>query len=214
MVFAFTNQKKKSTLESVENPATLRKTEKDVHVFVIGAVLCKCVICSEREFWSKERSSDWRERIVPQFTPDEWKENFRVCPETFKYLCHKIRPELCKKSAVMRTPISVEWRVAITLWRLVMNIDYRSIGHLFRVGRCTACSIVNEVCTVIVQRRFKQYISIPSGDILDEVVEGFADVWGFLQCAGPVDGSHIAIQAPSECAKDYYNCKGFHSILV
>ena len=33
MVFAFTNQKKKSTLESVENPAISRKAEKDVHVF-------------------------------------------------------------------------------------------------------------------------------------------------------------------------------------
>ena len=46
------------------------------------------------------------------------------------------------------------------------------------------------------------------------MVHGFEDVWGFPQCAGAIDGSHIPIQAPSECAKDYYNRKGFHSILV
>ena len=135
-------------------------------------------------------------------------------PETFRYLCNKIRPELSKKSTVMRIPISVERRVAITLWRLATNMDYRSIGHLFGVARCTACSIVNEVCTVIVQRLFKQYVSIPSGDSLNEVVQGFADIWGFPQCAGAIDGSHIPIQAPTECAKDYFNRKGFHSILV
>ena len=91
-----------------------------------------------------------------------------------------------------------------------------NIGRLFGDARCTACPIVNEMCTVIVQRLFKQYISIPSGNSLDEVVQGFADVWSFPQYAGAIDRSYIPIQAPSECPKDYYTCnrKGFHSILL
>ena len=93
-------------------------------------------------------------------------------------------------------------------------MDYRSIGHLFGVARCTACTIVNEVCTVIAQQLLKRYISIPTGDNLTAVVTGFEDTWGFPQCAGAIDGSHIPIQAPGECPKDYYNRKGHHSILL
>ena len=45
------------------------------------------------------------------------------------------------------------------------------------------------------------------------MVKGFEDIWGCPQCAGAIDESHIPIQAPSECPKDYYNRKGCHSIL-
>ena len=47
-----------------------------------------------------------------------------------------------------------------------------------------------------------------------EVVRGFEEVWGFPQCFGVIDGSHIPILAPHGRATDYYNCKGFHSIVL
>ena len=55
---------------------------------------------------------------------------------------------------------------------------------------------------------------IPTGDNLTAVVTGFEDTWAFPQCAGAIDRSHIPIQAPGECPKDYYNWKGHHSILL
>ena len=56
--------------------------------------------------------------------------------------------------------------------------------------------------------------SIPSEDHLDSIVQGFADELGVPQRVGAIDGCHIPIQAPQECPKDYYNCKGHHSILL
>ena len=38
--------------------------------------------------------------------------------------------------------------------------------------------------------------------------------WGFPQCAGAIDGTHIAIQAPEENHIDYVNRKGYHSIVM
>ena len=35
----------------------------------------------------------------------------------------------------MRSAVSVERRVAIALWRLASNGDYRSIGHMFGVAK-------------------------------------------------------------------------------
>ena len=94
-------------------------------------------------------------------------------PLTFRNLCNEVGMTLNKRSTVMRRPISVERRVAMTLWRLATNSDYRTIGHLFGVAKCTACVIVNEVCDVIMETLFKRYISIPHDDNLNEVIEGF-----------------------------------------
>ena len=43
----------------------------------------------------------------------------------------------------LKIPLSVDERVAITLWRLNTTIEYQSLGHLFGVRLCT----VHEVCT-------------------------------------------------------------------
>ena len=47
-----------------------------------------------------------------------------------------------------------------------------------------------------------------------KVVEGFRDELGFPQCAGVVDGTHIPIISPTECPADYFNRKGWHSIIM
>ena len=39
---------------------------------------------------------------------------------------------------------------------------------------------------------------------MKEVVEGFKREYGFPQCAGAVDGTHIPIVSPTECPADYY----------
>ena len=42
----------------------------------------------------------------------------------------------------------------------------------------------------------------------------FLHTWGFPQCFGAIDGSHIPIIAPSTDPLDYYNRKDFHSIVL
>lgn len=58
-----------------------------------------------------------------------------------------------------------------------------------------------------------RYIRVPVGDELKKVVEGFKDELGFPQCEGVVDGTHIPIISPEECPVDYFNRKGFHSVM-
>ena len=68
---------------------------------------------------------------------------------TFRFLCTQLRSTLLRRD-VVRRPLSVEERVAITLWRLGTNIEYRSIAHLFGVGLSIVCVVVHEVCAAIV----------------------------------------------------------------
>ena len=60
----------------------------------------------------------------------------------------------------------------------------------------------------------KEYIKFPSGDDVDHVVDEFKTKWGVPQCFGAVDGCHIPICAPSEQHTDYYNQKGWYSMII
>ena len=86
-----------------------------------------------------------------------------------------------------------------------------SIGHLFK---STVCVVTKHVCASIVKLLLPEYIQVPTGAALKEVVEGFKTDHSFPQCAGAVDGSHIPIVSPQECPADYYNRKGWHSIIL
>ena len=60
----------------------------------------------------------------------------------------------------------------------------------------------------------KDYINFPNGDRLDRVVNEFKMKWGVPQCFGAVDGSHVPISAPSHLHTDYFNRKGWYSMLI
>ena len=104
--------------------------------------------------------------------------------------------------------------MAIALWHLATNGDYRSIGHLFGVAKGTVCVMVNEVCHAVVKVLFNKYIKLPTGSLLKETVLGFESKFGFPQCAGAIDGTHIPILPAKDNPRDNYNRKGFYSILM
>ena len=119
-----------------------------------------------------------------------------------------------ERSVVIRRALPVEKQIAITLWRLGTNIEYRSLSHLFGVGLSTVCVCVNDVCRAIVAHLTARYISIPSEERLRSIVDGFMAKCGIPQCVGAIDSTHVPIIAPTENPLDYFNRKGYHSIVV
>ena len=122
---------------------------------------------SRRTIWKKNRNQSFLRDIVMNWSDKEWKQNFRITRETYCYLCDKLQPYLQKQLAV-REPLSVAQRVALTLWRLGTNVEYRTISHLFGIGLSTVCVVVHEVSQVIVEQLTAQYICVPSGQGLKE----------------------------------------------
>ena len=155
----------------------------------------------------KPRNHTFFDEAVREWSNEEWKSNFRVSRETFRVLCTKLKPSL-KRRMVVREPLSVEERVAITLWRLGTNVELRTLSHLFGVEISTTCAVLRDVCTAIVEMLATRFITIPSGNDLKAVVDGFP------QCVEAIDGSHIPIIAPKENAMDYFNRKKQHSIVL
>ena len=59
-----------------------------------------------------------------------------------------------------------------------------------------------------------KYISFPTGDKLQEVMDRFRTKWEIPQCAGAIDGSHIPVKPPALNHTDYYNRKGYYSVVL
>lgn len=128
-------------------------------------------------------------------------------------LCDILRPNLSRHTR-NRQPVPVELCVAVCLWRLGTNLEFRSLSHLFGIGMSTACRIIQDVVTAINVIMKPLYIKMPSPADLRGITQTFRDKWNFPQVAGAIDGTHISIQAPSDSPADYYNRKGFYSVIL
>ena len=133
---------------------------------------------------------------------------------TFHYLCAQLSPLIKRRDTALRKAICVEHRLAITLWCLATCGEYRTIGHLFGVARCTVCVIVCDTCQAIITNLLKKYMQFPVGEQLAQVVDGFKSKCGMIQCGGSIDGCHIPVKPPALNHTDYYNRKGWYSIIL
>ena len=79
----------------------------------------------------------------------------------FKYLCHEVGPFIDKQATQMREPYDVEKRVAVPIWRLATNAEYRTLAELFGLGHYTIGIIVLETCKAIAQHLFSKYVRFP-----------------------------------------------------
>jgi len=73
---------------------------------------------------------------------------------------------------------------------------------------------VQETCTAIVTVMLTTYIKFPTANDIDTVVREFKVKYGVPQCFGTIDGTHIPVSVPSENHTDYYNRKGWYSVLI
>ncbi|XP_028290540.1 protein ALP1-like [Gouania willdenowi] len=169
---------------------------------------------AKRTVWIQHRSSMWWEHVTTNWTDYEFQLNFRMRKTTFRQLCDILKPHLSRQLTTFRKPLPVEQRVAICIWRLATNMEYRTISHLFGIGQSTAVTITNHVASVIVDQMLPRYIKKPSEDEFKVIIQEFRDQWGFPQCGGAIDATHIGILTPPGCPSDYKNREGFYSVFL
>ena len=68
------------------------------------------------------------------FGPLWWQDNLQMTYETFSMLVNQLRPYICKQDTKSKLAVTVKQRVAITVWRLATNAEYRTLSALFGVG--------------------------------------------------------------------------------
>ncbi|KAI6171705.1 DDE Tnp4 domain-containing protein [Aphelenchoides besseyi] len=120
---------------------------------------------------------------------------------------------LLKRS--IRTPISPQERLVITLRYLATGRSFRDLQTDFHVHNSTISSIVREVCSLIYNELHTKYLIFPtSQDEWTEIAEGFWNRWNVPNTLGSIDGKHVHLRAPAKSGSLYYNYKGTFSTVL
>ena len=88
------------------------------------------------------------------------------------------------------------------------------IADLYKIGLSSSQRDVSEFCGVIKKKLLRKFINWPSPSTTERYAQEFQDLHQIPYVVEALDGSHISIVAPRLHAPDYYNRKGFHSVLL
>ncbi|KAK3920528.1 Protein ALP1-like [Frankliniella fusca] len=133
-------------------------------------------------------------------------------PEQFRLLVHLVEPHLVKRS--IRTPLPTALRVALTLMFLAQGDSATSKHFEFRIRKSTVHKVVNETCKAIWDALQPIVLKSPSKENWKKISERYQERWQFPNCLGAIDGRHMKIQCPPCTGTEYYNYKGFFSIVL
>ena len=82
------------------------------------------------------------------------------------------------------------------------------------VGRSTFCKFVFQVCQAIIAELQEEYFQCPDSPEWKIVEEKFRTRWNVPHAVGAIDGKHITMKKPKKTGSDYYNYKGFCSLVL
>ena len=115
-------------------------------------------------------------------------------------LAREIQDEIVRKDTPMRKAVSPRKRTAITLYYMSSTAEYRTIANLFGVSTSFVCLCIRDVCKAITKKLKNDFLKVPKGEDLREVMRLYKEKWGFPSCAGAIDGTHIPYKLPWKTA--------------
>ena len=103
----------------------------------------------------------------------------------------------------------------ITLRYLATGMSYKSLEFDFRVAQSTVSLFVPAVCKAIYQEyRHELFQLLGTPDQWQDVDKKFGSRWNFHHCCGAIDGKHIQIRKSNKTGSEYFNYKGYFSIIL
>ncbi|XP_024878431.1 uncharacterized protein LOC112458845, partial [Temnothorax curvispinosus] len=140
------------------------------------------------------RIEGYVERTVQGLTAKQFREHFRMIPDTYEILEAKLGLLLSKESDSGRAIIPVRKQLLSTLWLLATPDSYRSVGERFDMGKSSASDSFIRIVKAL-NDIAGDVIVWPRGDQRIAVQEMFHRI-GKLPHVGAIDGTNIPIKAP------------------
>lgn len=164
------------------------------------------------------KNQDYYENTIPKYLPDSFKRFFKVSRETIDILCGHLShcDELLERVAPGgREPIPLEKKLLMTIRYLASQETVLELSDRFGVTEYSLLKCKRDVIAAVNNNLMTRFITWPENE-LAEVAGRFNDMgnYDFPDIVGAIDGSHIAIEAPSQYANSYFNRKKFHSVVL
>lgn len=139
----------------------------------------------------------------------------RMPPEMFDELLTRLRPRLTKQATKFREPLDPGLKLALTLRHLASGAKYRDMQYAWRVPYNTMSITVKEVCQAILDEYRDELMSAPTTEAgWRHISDEWMRLWNFPHVIGAIDGKHVACRAPPSTGSQFYNYKGFFSIIL
>ncbi|XP_020298164.1 putative nuclease HARBI1 [Pseudomyrmex gracilis] len=105
-------------------------------------------------------------------------------------------------------------KILLSIWILATPDSFRSVADRFGLPKTAAYNAFSEVVKIL-KNLMREYIKWPNADdYVENSTVFYRRSRGFPGVIGAIDGCHIQIKQPPGNANDYYNRKGFHSIIL
>lgn len=115
----------------------------------------------------------------------------------------------------MRMPIRAEEKIAVTLRYLATGETFESLSYQFRIHRSTISQFIPVVCKAIYETLKPDYLAIPdTEEEWLELCKKTNDRWQFPNSFAAADGKHIGLFHPHGSGSEFYNYKGFYSLVL
>ena len=98
---------------------------------------------------------------------------------------------------------------------LATGETYTSVQYHWLVGPTTICKFIPVVCQAILAEFQDEYLTCPTDpEDWTKVEEKFRIRWNVPHALGAPDGNHIVIKKLKKSGSEYYNYKGFFSLVL
>ncbi|XP_062621654.1 putative nuclease HARBI1 [Saccostrea cucullata] len=139
----------------------------------------------------------------------------RMSPAMFDEVVNRLTPRLTKEQTNFRPNLEPGLKVAVTLRHLASGTKYRDMQYAWRVPHNTISKVVRDVCEAIVDEYLDEQMTCPTTEEeWRQIADDWLQRWNFPHTIGAIDGKHVACKAPPNTGSEYYNYKGFFSIIL
>ena len=114
---------------------------------------------------------------------------------TFVKLCDLLKPYIGHQDTNYRDVVPVHKAVEMVLHKLAHAGTNRNVGNMFGVGKTTILKYLMLICNALADKDklYPQFIAIPSGRRLKDIIRGFHRITKLPQICGAIDGSHVKL---------------------
>ena len=88
------------------------------------------------------------------------------------------------------------------------------LAFSFRLGHSTVGVVIKQCCSALWGCLVPMVLQPPTTEDWFQIAKDFNNLWDCRNCVGALDGKHIRIRAPLNSGSEFYNYKGFFSVVL